>query len=98
MAKHRSKRYKKAVALVQAGKSYSLTDAISTVKEFPAPKFTPTVTLSFHLGVDPRKSDQMVRGSVSLPHGTGRNVRVVVFAQGAAAEAADRRRSRARRI
>lgn len=88
MAKHRSKRYKKAVALVQAGKSYSLTDAISTVKEFPAPKFTPTVTLSFHLGVDPRKSDQMVRGSVSLPHGTGRNVRVVVFAQGAAAEAA----------
>ena len=88
MAKHRSKRYKQAVALVQAGKSYSLTDAISTVKGFPAPKFTPTVTLSFHLGVDPRKSDQMVRGSVSLPHGTGRNVRVVVFAQGAAAEAA----------
>jgi large subunit ribosomal protein L1 len=58
------------------------------VKQFPAPKFTPTVTLSFHLGVDPRKSDQMVRGSVSLPHGTGRNVRVAVFAQGAAAEAA----------
>ena len=88
MAKHRSKRYKKAAELVQAGKSYSLTDAISTVKGFPAPKFTPTVTLSFHLGVDPRKSDQMVRGSVSLPHGTGKNVRVVVFAQGAAAEAA----------
>jgi large subunit ribosomal protein L1 len=88
MAKHRSKRYQKAAALVQAGKSYSLTDAISTVKQFPAPKFTPTVTLSFHLGVDPRKSDQMVRGSVSLPHGTGKNVRVAVFAQGAAAEAA----------
>jgi large subunit ribosomal protein L1 len=88
MAKHRSKRYKKAVALVEPGKSYSLNDAISTVKQFPAPKFTSTVTLSFHLGVDPRKSDQMVRGSVSLPHGTGRNVRVAVFAQGAAAEAA----------
>jgi large subunit ribosomal protein L1 len=88
MAKHRSKRYQKAAALVQSGKSYSLPDAISTVKQFPAPKFTPTVTLSFHLGVDPRKSDQMVRGSVSLPHGTGRNVRVAVFAQGAAAEAA----------
>ena len=88
MAKHRSKRYKQAVALLQAGKSYSLTDAISTVKTFPAPKFNPTVTLSFHLGVDPRKSDQMVRGSVSLPHGTGKNVRVAVFAQGAAAEAA----------
>ncbi len=88
MSKHRSKRYKKAVALVQTGKSYSLMDAISAMKGFPAPKFTPTVTLSFHLGVDPRKSDQMVRGSVSLPHGTGRNVRVAVFASGAAAEAA----------
>ncbi len=88
MAKHRSKRYQQAAALVQPGKSYSLTEAISTVKQFPAPKFTPTVTLSFHLGVDPRKSDQMVRGSVSLPHGTGKNVRVAVFAQGAAAEAA----------
>ncbi len=88
MAKYRSKRYKQAAALVEDGKAYSLTDAISTVKSFPAPKFTPTVTMSFHLGVDPRKSDQMVRGSVSLPHGTGRNVRVAVFAQGAAAEAA----------
>ena len=88
MAKHRSKRYQKAVALVEPGKSYSLIDAIGIVKQFPAPKFTPTVTLSFHLGVDPRKSDQMGRGSVSLPHGTGRNVRVAVFAQGAAAEAA----------
>jgi large subunit ribosomal protein L1 len=58
------------------------------VKQFPVPKFTPTVTLSFHLGVDPRKSDQMVRGSVSLPNGTGRTVRVAVFAQGLAAEAA----------
>ena len=88
MAKHRSKRYQKAVALVEVGKSYSLDDAIGIVKQFPAPKFTPTVTLSVHLGVDPRKSDQMVRGSVSLPHGTGRNVRVAVFAQGVAAEAA----------
>ena len=88
MAKHRSKRYQKAVALVEVGKTYSLNDAIGIVKQFPAPKFIPTVTLSFHLGVDPRKSDQMVRGSVSLPHGTGRNVRVAVFAQGSAAEAA----------
>ena len=88
MAKHRSKRYQKAAALVQAGKSYTLTDAITTVKQFPVPKFNPTVTLSFRLGVDPRKSDQMVRGSVSLPHGTGKNVRVAVFAQGTAAEAA----------
>ncbi len=58
------------------------------MKSFPAPKFDPTVTVSFHLTVDPRKSDQMVRGSVALPHGTGKNVRVVVFAQGEAAQAA----------
>jgi large subunit ribosomal protein L1 len=88
MSKHRSKRYQKAAALVEGGKTYGLEDAVGTLKKFPAPKFDPTVTVSFHLGVDPRKSDQMVRGSVSLPHGTGKNVRVAVFAAGAAAEAA----------
>ena len=86
--KNRSKRYQKAAALVEDGKSYGLNDAVGTVKKFPAPKFDPTVTVSFHLGVDPRKSDQMVRGSVSLPNGTGKNVRVAVFAAGAAADAA----------
>ena len=60
---------------------YALAEAVETLKKFPAPKFDP-VTLSFRIGVDAKKSDQMVRGSVSLPHGTGRNVRVVVFAQG----------------
>lgn len=88
MSKKRSKRYQKAAEAIGIDKQYSLTDAIGTMKNLPAPKFTPTVTLSFRLGVDPRKSDQMVRGSVSLPHGTGKEVRVVVFAQGAAAEAA----------
>lgn len=88
MSKNRSKRYQKAAALVEEGKSYGLEEAVGTVKKFPAPKFDPTVTVSFHLGVDPRKSDQMVRGSVSLPHGTGKNVRVAVFAAGAAADAA----------
>ncbi len=88
MAKHRSKRYQQAAALVEAGKTFGLEEAVGTVKKFPAPKFDPTVTVSFHLGVDPRKSDQMVRGSVSLPHGTGKNVRVAVFAAGAAADAA----------
>lgn len=88
MSKHRSKRYQEAAKLVQAGKRYDLVEAMETLKKFPAPKFNPTVTLSFHLTVDPRKSDQMVRGSVSLPHGTGRNVRVLVFAQGDAAKAA----------
>ncbi len=88
MAKYRSKRYRKAAALIEADKGYSLDAAIDIVKKFPVPKFDPTVTISFRLGVDPRKSDQMVRGSVSLPHGTGRTVRVAVFAQGQAAEAA----------
>lgn len=88
MSKTRSKRYQKAVALLEEGKAYGLEEAVGTVKNFPAPKFDPTVTVSFHLGVDPRKSDQMVRGSVSLPHGTGKNVRVAVFAAGAAADAA----------
>ena len=88
MAKQ-SKRYQKAAELVDSGKMYPLDEAVATVKKFPVPKFDPTVTLSFHLGVDPRKSDQMVRGSVSLPHGTGKNVRVAVFAQGEAAKAAE---------
>jgi len=84
-----SKRYRKAAELVESGKVYALEAAVETVKKFPAPKFDPTVTLGFHLGVDPRKSDQMVRGSVSLPHGTGKNVRVAVFAQGEAAKEAE---------
>jgi large subunit ribosomal protein L1 len=83
----RSKRYRKATELVE-DRPYTLNEAIGTLKKFPSPKFDPTVTLSFRLGVDPRKSDQMVRGSVSLPHGTGKHVRVAVFAQGAAAKAA----------
>lgn len=88
MAK-RSKRYNSAAALVDSTKPYALAEAVSLVKSLPAPKFDSTVTLSFALGVDPRKSDQMVRGSVSLPHGTGKKVRVVVFATGDAAKAAE---------
>ncbi len=84
----RSKRYQQAAELVDADKQYGLEDAVGIIKKFPAPKFDPTVTLSFKLGVDPRKSDQMVRGSVSLPHGTGKKVKVVVFATGDAAKAA----------
>lgn len=84
----RSKRYQQAAELVDSDKQYGLQDAVELIKKFPAPKFDPTVTLSFKLGIDPRKSDQMVRGSVALPHGTGKSVRVVVFASGEAAKAA----------
>jgi len=87
MAK-KSKRYLEASALVEE-RQYGLEEAVETLKKLPAPKFDGTVTLSFKLGVDPRKSDQMVRGSVALPHGTGKEVRVVVFATGDAAKAAE---------
>lgn len=85
----KSKRYQKAAELVDVDKQYGLEEAVGILKKFPAPKFDSTVTLSFKLGVDPRKSDQMVRGSVSLPHGTGKKIKVVVFATGDAAKAAE---------
>ena len=88
MAKNKSKRFAKNAALIGEEQRYSLEDAVKLVKQFTPPAFDPTVTLSFSLGIDPRKSEQMVRSSVSLPHGTGKNVRVLVFAQGEAAEAA----------
>ncbi len=86
--KKRSKRYQEAAKTVDVDSSYAVVEAVDKLKAFPAPKFDPTVTLSFALGVDPRKSDQMIRGSVALPHGTGKNVRVIVFATGDAAKAA----------
>ena len=87
MAKYRSKRYRAAAEKV-AEKAYSLPEAIGLLKTLPSAKFDQTVTLSFRLGVDPRQSDQMVRGTTPLPHGSGKNVRVLVFAQGQAADAA----------
>jgi large subunit ribosomal protein L1 len=84
-----SKRYKKAVELVDATKTYPLKSAVEIITKFPRAKFNETVELSFHLGVDPKQSDQMVRGTVPLPHGSGKVVRVLVFAKpGAAADAA----------
>ena len=85
MAKKRSKRYQKAAELVDSEKVYSIEDAVSLVKQFPSPKFDQTVTLTFRMGVDPRQSDQMVRGSCPLPNGSGKDVKVLVFAEGEAA-------------
>jgi large subunit ribosomal protein L1 len=84
----RSKRYQAAEKLVDPKKNYPFADAIGVLKQFPAPKFDQTVTLSFRLGVDPKQSDQMVRGTCPLPNGSGKQVRVLVFATGAAASAA----------
>jgi len=84
-----SKRYKKALTQVDLTKSYPLKDAVQTLARFPKAKFNETVELAFRLGVDPKQSDQMVRGTVPLPHGSGKVVRVLVFAKpGQAADAA----------
>ena len=88
MPTKRSKRYRSAAEKVDAKKAYSLTEAVQVLKGLPAPKFDQTVTLSFRLGVDPKQSDQMVRGTTPLPHGSGKSVRVLVFAEGNAATAA----------
>jgi large subunit ribosomal protein L1 len=88
MAQNRSKRYRAAIQQLDRTKSYNLADAVSVLKKMPATKFDQTVTVSFRLGVDPKQSDQMVRGPCPLPHGSGKQVRVLVFAQGAAANAA----------
>ena len=84
-----SKRYKKALELVDKSKLYSLKSAVDVLTKFPKAKFNETIDLAFRLGVDPKQSDQMVRGTVPLPHGSGKTVRVLVFAKsGAAADAA----------
>ena len=83
-----SKRYVQAAALVERGKQYTADDAVALIKTFPAVKFDETVDVSIRLGVDPRKADQMVRGTVNLPHGTGKTAKVLVFAQGPKAQEA----------
>src|SRR5207302_8668234 len=84
-----SKRYKKALELVDAKKLHPLKSAIEVLAKFPKAKFNETVEVAFKLGVDPKQSDQMVRGTVPLPHGSGKTVKVLGFARnGAAADAA----------
>ncbi len=87
MAKQ-SKRVQALKAKVDRNKLYVVDEALALVKEAATAKFDESVDVAVNLGVDPRKSDQVVRGSVVLPRGTGKAVRVAVFAQGAAAEAA----------
>jgi large subunit ribosomal protein L1 len=84
----KSKAYRAAVAKIEEGKFYATDEAVAVVKETGSAKFNSTVEVSLRLGVDPRKADQMVRGTVILPHGTGKTARVIVFATGPAAEAA----------
>ncbi|HKC26466.1 MAG TPA: 50S ribosomal protein L1 [Jatrophihabitans sp.] len=84
----RSKNYRKAAELIEPGKIYSPLEAANLAKDTSPSKFDGTVEVALRLGVDPRKADQMVRGTVSLPNGTGKTVRVIVFATGEKAEEA----------
>ncbi len=83
-----TKRQKAIASAVEANKVYTLEEAVQVLNSLPAAKFKESLDISVNLGVDPRKSDQVVRGATTLPAGTGKTVRVAVFAQGAQAEAA----------
>jgi large subunit ribosomal protein L1 len=84
----RSKAYRAAAEKIDASRLYSPLEAVRLAKEGASAKYDETVEVAFRLGVDPRKADQMVRGTVNLPHGTGKTARVLVFANGDKAEAA----------
>jgi large subunit ribosomal protein L1 len=83
-----SKRRRAINEKIEAGKLYSADEALNLLKELSAVKFNETIDVAINLGIDPRKSDQIVRGATTLPNGSGKDVRVCVFAQGEAAEAA----------
>jgi large subunit ribosomal protein L1 len=78
----RSNRYKKAVAEIDRDKLYGIREAVGLLKSLPAGKFDESVDVAINLGVDPKHADQMIRGAVVLPHGTGKSVRILVFAKG----------------
>ena len=88
MGKKYSKRYQQLLEKIEKNKKYSVKEAVEVVKNLKSAKFDETVELALRLGVDPRHADQMVRGSVVLPNGTGKKVRVAVFAKGVKADEA----------
>src|SRR6266566_4040571 len=84
----RSKAYRQAAEQIEPARLYGPAEAVSLAKKTTVTKFDPTVEVALRLGVDPRKADQMVRGTVNLPHGTGKTARVLVFATGERADEA----------
>ncbi len=85
----RGKKYAQAMQNIDRDKAYSLEEAVGLLKSFPELKFDQTVELSMHLGIDGRQADQILRGTVMLPHGTGKDVRVLVITQGELAQEAE---------
>ncbi|MBU1913550.1 MAG: 50S ribosomal protein L1 [Candidatus Omnitrophica bacterium] len=83
-----TKRQKEIQKIADIEKTYSIQDAVSVLKKIPHPKFDETVELAFNLGIDPKQSDQMVRGTLMLPKGTGKKVKVLVLCKGEAGNAA----------
>lgn len=83
------KRYSEARGLAKQGERYALEEALQLVKKTATAKFDESVDIAIRLGVNPRQADQMIRGALSLPHGIGKDVRVIVFAEGEAARAAE---------
>jgi large subunit ribosomal protein L1 len=82
--KKRSKRMREALKLVEKGKTLTITEAVALLKQTPKPKFDESVDLAINLNLDPKKAEQLVRGTVILPHGTGKTKRVIVFCKGEA--------------
>lgn len=88
MARKRSRRYQKAATKVDRSKRYSLAEGMALIKSLAGPKFDETVDIAVRIGIDAKKTDQLVRGSVSLPKGTGKSVKIAVFAEGEKAKEA----------
>ena len=89
MSKKHSRRFTKAQSMVERNKIYEVEEAVSLLQGLPKPKFEESVEIAVRLGIDPKKTDQLVRGSVSLPKGTGKSVRIAVFAEGDKAKEAE---------
>lgn len=83
-----TKRQRAIAEMIEPGKAYGIEEAVALLKSLPATKFMQTIDVSVNLGIDPKKSDQVVRGATTLPHGSGKDIKVAVFAQGESAEAA----------
>lgn len=88
MARKRSRRYEKVAAKVDRTRRYALSEGLALIKSLQGPKFDEAVDIVVRIGIDPKKTDQLVRGSVSMPKGTGKSIRIAVFAEGDKAKAA----------